>query len=255
MGTVATGQQFRQNISFLDDSAATQWDVDVDYGDGSTAQYDCNQQILLAESFLCDRREPIKPRSSSPITMIRSTRSKPPLPLTVLPTVSIDDVVVNEGSQAVFTITLSSAGTQRVSMVVTSANGTAISGSDYDATNSLVSIAAGQTTATFVVSTTDDSTAEGDETFSVLISSPDQRRCREPRGHGHHRRSQRRRPAHLLQQLLVRRQQFRDQRQRRCGHRHRQRGLLAHGRPDRHLGQLHPPTATASMGLSSMSPT
>jgi hypothetical protein len=172
VGTVGAGQQFRQNVSFLDtNSTADLWHVSVDYGDDSTAQYD-----LTSKAFVLDHRYDRAGayQASVIITNNSNDRLETTLPLTAtseLPTLSINDVVVNEGFQAVFTLTLSAPSSQRVSMVVTSANGTAISGSDYDATSGRVSIAAWETTATFVVSTTDDSTTEGNENFSVLVSS------------------------------------------------------------------------------------
>jgi hypothetical protein len=54
-----------------------------------------------------------------------------------VPTISIDDVSVNEGSagtvQATFTVRLSGAGSQPVTVQYASANGTAIEPSDYTA--------------------------------------------------------------------------------------------------------------------------
>ena len=92
------------------------------------------------------------------------------------PVLSISDVTVSEGDNgsklANFTLTLSSATTATVGYDISTADGTASSGSDFIATNVVTQrITAGQTTHTFSVPIYGDTTAESDETFLVNVSN------------------------------------------------------------------------------------
>ena len=89
------------------------------------------------------------------------------------PVLSIDDVSVTEGDTAQFTITLDAVSSKDVTVAWTTADGTAVAGSDYTArTGQTVTLAAGQQSATITVATTDDSLDETDETFTVTLSNP-----------------------------------------------------------------------------------
>ena len=83
---------------------------------------------------------------------------------------SIDDVSLPEGDDFVFTITLSAAVDVDVTVNYTTANGTAIAGSDYTAQSDVAVIAAGSTSTTITVPTTEDALFEPDETFFVNLS-------------------------------------------------------------------------------------
>ena len=91
-------------------------------------------------------------------------------------TVSVADASATEGSTVTFKATLSAAVASNVVLGwTTGADDTAgarqaTAGTDYTAvTNGTVTINANQTEATFTVSTTQDTTTEGDETFKVTI--------------------------------------------------------------------------------------
>ena len=92
------------------------------------------------------------------------------------PTLSIGDVSLAEGNSgtktATFTVSLSGAAAGAVTYDIATSNGTATAGSDYVA-SSLTgqSIAAGQTSKTFVVTINGDTTVESDETFNVTVSN------------------------------------------------------------------------------------
>ena len=95
------------------------------------------------------------------------------------PTLSIGNVVVAEGGTAIFTISLSNASSQPVSVAVATADGSAIAGgvvfgeNDYSATGGTFVIPAGETTVTVMVSTIDEGlVVEGSENFFVDLSSP-----------------------------------------------------------------------------------
>ncbi|MEP7042100.1 MAG: lamin tail domain-containing protein [Dokdonella sp.] len=91
-------------------------------------------------------------------------------------TLSIADVSVSEGNDgttdAVFTVSLSSAAAESVTFDIATADGSAMAGSDYVA-NSVTGakIPAGATSYTFSVTVNGDTTPEPDETFSVNIGN------------------------------------------------------------------------------------
>ncbi len=92
-----------------------------------------------------------------------------------VPTVAIDDVAVTEGTgsnpSAVFTVALSGASAQAVTLGFQTANGTATAGSDYAATTGALTVPPGQLTRSVSVPIVGDAAIEGDETFGVSLSS------------------------------------------------------------------------------------
>jgi len=99
--------------------------------------------------------------------------SPPPAP--VLPVLSIASVATIEGDTGrrlvSFTISLSAASTQPVSVRWATANGTATAGRDYLAGSGTVTIAAGQRTAAVGVWVLSDRLREGNETFFIDLSA------------------------------------------------------------------------------------
>ena len=97
----------------------------------------------------------------------------PPAPV---PAVSIGDVSVFEGNtgtrSAGFLLTISPMTSSAVTVAYSTANGTAVAGSDYDAVSGTVTIPAGRTTWAVYVTVRGDRKREGDEVFSVNLSSP-----------------------------------------------------------------------------------
>ncbi|MBF0626681.1 MAG: VCBS repeat-containing protein [Magnetococcales bacterium] len=79
---------------------------------------------------------------------------------------------LTEGRTGTYTVTLSAAQTSAVTVSYATASGTATIGRDVGSINTLLTIAAGQTSATFTVPTVDDSTHESNETFTVSLSNP-----------------------------------------------------------------------------------
>ena len=69
-------------------------------------------------------------------------------------------------------MTLSAAATSNVTVVWTTANGTAISGSDFTGQNGTLTFTAGQTSKTVPIAVTGDTTVEPNETFTFTLSSP-----------------------------------------------------------------------------------
>ncbi|WP_425612697.1 putative Ig domain-containing protein [Xanthomonas vesicatoria] len=91
-----------------------------------------------------------------------------------LPSLSIDDVSVNEGNSgtttATFTVSLSQASGQTVSVNYATADGTATAGSDYVARSGTLTFAPGTTTQGVAVTVNGDTTVEPNESFSVSLS-------------------------------------------------------------------------------------
>jgi len=91
------------------------------------------------------------------------------------PSVTVNDMTVTEGNtgstNATFTVSLSAAYGQPVTVHYETANGTATAGSDYTAVSGDVIIAAGQTTRTFTIAVLGDRSAELTENFFVNLSS------------------------------------------------------------------------------------
>jgi hypothetical protein len=92
------------------------------------------------------------------------------------PSASIGDVTITEGNtgtlNAVFTVTLSAAASQAVTLNYATLDGTATAGSDYVAKSGTLTIPAGQTSATIAVPVVGDRLAENSETFSLRLTNP-----------------------------------------------------------------------------------
>ncbi|WP_263625889.1 putative Ig domain-containing protein [Xanthomonas campestris] len=91
-----------------------------------------------------------------------------------LPSLSINDVSVNEGNSgtttATFTVTLSAASGQTVLVNYASADGTATAGSDYVARSGTLTFAPGTTAQGVAITVNGDTAVEPNETFSVGLS-------------------------------------------------------------------------------------
>jgi hypothetical protein len=89
------------------------------------------------------------------------------------PSISINSVTVNESVGAtVLQVCLSATSSQATTVQYTTANGSALAGSDYTASNGMVTIPAGQTCANVSIPIINDAASESTETFTVNLSSP-----------------------------------------------------------------------------------
>ncbi|WP_293387686.1 Calx-beta domain-containing protein [Nevskia sp.] len=95
---------------------------------------------------------------------------------TLGPTLSIADASIVEGNTGTTTlvvpVTLSPAASKKVTVKVTSANGAAVSGSDYNSVSQTLSFAAGETSKNLGIVVRGDTAVEADETFFINLSSP-----------------------------------------------------------------------------------
>ena len=92
------------------------------------------------------------------------------------PTISINDVAVTEGNlgttTATFTVSLSNASSQSVTVNYATAGNTATSGTDFVATSGTATITPGLLSTTVNVTVNGDTTFEPNETFNVNLTSP-----------------------------------------------------------------------------------
>ena len=73
----------------------------------------------------------------------------------------------------IFTVSLSSAGAEPVTVRYATENGTATAGSDYEAASGTLTFPAGSSAGrTITITVYDDVTAEPEETFTVRLSEP-----------------------------------------------------------------------------------
>ena len=93
-----------------------------------------------------------------------------------LPTVSVGDASIVEGSsgtvQMNFTVSLSKAATGPVTVAYATADGTATAGSDYIAKSGTITFAAGETHKTVSIAVNGDKVAELNETLGLTLSAP-----------------------------------------------------------------------------------
>ena len=93
-----------------------------------------------------------------------------------LPMLSIGDASVDEGDSGSvtlnFTVTLSHAATDTVTVEWETADGTATAGTDYTAGNGTLTFNTGDSSRTVFVTVASDDVDEPDETFTVMLSNP-----------------------------------------------------------------------------------
>jgi ELWxxDGT repeat protein len=90
--------------------------------------------------------------------------------------IGIGDAIVTEGDSgstpAVFTVSLSKAANQTISVSYATVNGTAVAGSDYQSLSGGLTFSPGVTSVTIAVNVLGDVAGEADEGFSVVLGSP-----------------------------------------------------------------------------------
>jgi probable HAF family extracellular repeat protein len=92
------------------------------------------------------------------------------------PLISVSDATISEGNTgtraATFTVTISAASTQPVTLAYATANVSAAVGSDYQVASGTLTFAPGETSKTVTVLVNGDRLAEANETFVVNLSGP-----------------------------------------------------------------------------------
>lgn len=90
----------------------------------------------------------------------------------LVPLITITDATAVEGEAAVFTVRLSVAGSQPVTVRYATTNGTALAGQDYVAGSGTLTFTPGMMETNVTVATWRDGIPENDESFSVRLSEP-----------------------------------------------------------------------------------
>ncbi|MDJ0648091.1 MAG: Calx-beta domain-containing protein [Xenococcaceae cyanobacterium MO_188.B19] len=90
------------------------------------------------------------------------------------PTISVNDFTVVEGldNQGVFTVSLSDASTQPITVEYITVDDTATAEADYQTIQGTLTFAPGETTKTVAVDILDDDLNEANETFKLVLSNP-----------------------------------------------------------------------------------
>ena len=88
------------------------------------------------------------------------------------PSVSVSDARAAEGEAVEFTVSLSEASDEQVTVDYATSDGTAESGTDFTAGSGTLTFSANDTSETVRVETADDSADEEDETFTLTLSNP-----------------------------------------------------------------------------------
>ncbi|NER23880.1 MAG: hypothetical protein F6J96_24880 [Symploca sp. SIO1C2] len=105
-----------------------------------------------------------------------------------LPELSINNVTVTEGDSgtldAIFTVNLSAASSESITVEYSTANETAIAGSDYTAQSGTITFNPGETSQTISVPVIGETIFEGNETFIVNLDNPNNATVANPQGIG-----------------------------------------------------------------------
>ncbi len=88
------------------------------------------------------------------------------------PTISIENVSVSEGTDAVFTVRLTPASNRVVIVHHETSDGSATAPEDYETASGVLSFNSGETQKTFNVRVVDDAITEGNEEFGITLTFP-----------------------------------------------------------------------------------
>lgn len=148
-----------------DGTGAFKGPVNIDAGTSSGA-------VALGD-FNGDGRPDVATSISSSISVLLNDGI---WPAADTPSIRANDVTVTEGNSgttaATFTVSLSAASSQSVSVHYATANGTAIAGSDYQSASGMLTFASGSTSQTVTVLVNGDRDVESNESFLLRLNSP-----------------------------------------------------------------------------------
>ena len=125
--------------------------------------------ITLPETTDCDAEGAICTEDDRPLSHALTETVESEVPV---PSVSVADASANEGDSVEFTVSLSAASGQQVTVDYATTGGTAESGIDFTAASATLTFEAGDETKTVSVATVDDTAEEDDETFTLTLSNP-----------------------------------------------------------------------------------
>ena len=152
-----------QAVSRQQQGSNRAWNITVEPGGNDDVT------ITLPETTDCDADGAICTDDGRPLSHALSETVTGPV---VVPALSVSDASATEGKAVEFTVSLSEETTRQVTVEYATSGGTATSGTDFTAASGTLAFAASETSKTVSVATTDDSDDEGDETFTLTLSSP-----------------------------------------------------------------------------------
>ena len=138
--------------------------ADTDYADGDEWGWETP----------ADLDDPVDdlPVGDRVVVCLRTATQVCPTSVTGLPPgLSVADVSAEEGEDLTFTVTLSAVSAETVTAAWATSGGTATSGTDFTAGTGTLAFTPGVRLRTFTVSTTEDTTDEDHETFTVTLSN------------------------------------------------------------------------------------
>ena len=176
-GTPRVGEALRASVSGIADadglSGATftyQWirsdgTTDTDIADATQVSYtlvaaDQGKTIKVRATFIDDGG------TEETLTSVATAVVQDSL------TLSVSDARATEGALVEFTVSLSAASSQQVTVQYATSGVTAQSGTDFTAASGTLTFAANETSKTVSVATTADAADEDNETFTLTLSSP-----------------------------------------------------------------------------------
>jgi PKD repeat protein len=156
------------NGRFTDPSLLDTHTITWDFGDGTTASGSLTPNHTYTNSGTYTVKLIVTDKDGAVTQDTFTTTVLRP------PSLTISDRTVVEGDDgtvtALFTVTLSEASTRPVTVGYTTADGTAIAGTDYSVTNGSLTFTPGQTSQTIAVQVAGDRLDEFDETFFLNLS-------------------------------------------------------------------------------------
>jgi hypothetical protein len=166
---VANGRAFAKPVLYLHGNGHA-WEHDTGYFG--------EPNLLRVQVDRGDRSEPPVQVTVTPTGLFLFDRDPwPPgtpevsrAPCGAAPSLSIDDLFVTEGQEALFTVTLTGGNGSAVSVGYTTVDGSARAGSDYAGKSGLLSFGGATTQQQVRVATTQDPTVEPGESFTLRLS-------------------------------------------------------------------------------------
>ena len=102
------------------------------------------------------------------VTVVNNDNDLPLINITTSPQTVVEGLATSQ----VYTVSLSTASSQSITVQYATSNGTATSGSDYTSTTGTLTFNAGITTQIITIPILNDAVNEADETFSLTLSNP-----------------------------------------------------------------------------------
>jgi subtilisin family serine protease len=180
--SAASTQPVTVNYSTASGTAIADSDYQTASGSLTFNPNETSKQILVSVigDTVAEADETFSVNLSSPVgaTLSRAQASGTILndDASPLPGVLVNNVTANEGQRGwtkfVFTVSLSAASAQTVTVPFSTADGTALAGSDYRATSGTLSFSPGVTSMNVTVQVSGDRTAEPNETFFLNVGAP-----------------------------------------------------------------------------------